>query len=99
MNPCFDYCYQHLGRQFGTECAGCDYAKAIMENGELKEKVRKMMCVHPTCETCEEFDTAGYDNTILGAAMQIGYCNHWRRSSQACEYCSNHSKLGGDNNA
>lgn len=50
------------------------------------------------CETCESFDTTGYDDTVLGAGLQIGFCTSWRRDTQACDFCSKYTKKKEANN-
>lgn len=38
MNPCVDYCQLRYGQQYSPERCNtmCDYAKAVLENKELK---------------------------------------------------------------
>lgn len=45
-----------------------------------------------SCGKCGCFDTTGYDDSLWDAGLQIGYCKHWRRATQACESCSNWEK-------
>ena len=36
MNPCYDYCFLHLGLEYSPE--RCEFAKALQENKRLKSK-------------------------------------------------------------
>lgn len=41
------------------------------------------------CGDCRNFDITGYDPDIYGIhELDIGYCKHWRRDTQACNFCS-----------
>lgn len=43
MNPCKDFCYIRFGgKQYTRECDEyCDYAKVVLENKKLKDKLSK----------------------------------------------------------
>lgn len=58
MNPCVDYCYFRLGKQYSLECEEfCDFAKVVKERNrlleecdELKRKIRKINDYIKECE-------------------------------------------------
>ena len=42
MNPCKDFCYIRFGKQYTSKCdKTCEYAKVVLENRELKERLAK----------------------------------------------------------
>jgi len=41
------------------------------------------------CDECRNFDTTGYEPDVYGEIeLNMGYCKHWRRDTQACNFCS-----------
>ena len=46
MNPCVDYCYLRLNKQYDESCDNvCDYAKEVKKRKELEQKVN-MAVIH-----------------------------------------------------
>lgn len=40
FNPCIEYCYNRLGKQYSSECDdNCEYAKAVKERNFLNEEL------------------------------------------------------------
>ena len=42
FNPCKDYCFIRLGKQYTEECNNsCEFAKVCVENKELKKRLEE----------------------------------------------------------
>lgn len=40
FNPCLEYCQNHFGKQYTSECdSTCEFAKAVKENEMIKEEI------------------------------------------------------------
>ena len=52
FNPCYEYCYLRLGKQYDSDCDNkCEYANAIKEKKELEKTIYAKEETKPTCES------------------------------------------------
>jgi hypothetical protein len=44
MNPCVEYCYKQLGKEYTTDCdINCEFAKSLKEKKELEGQLSSLI--------------------------------------------------------